>query len=115
MGPQSTVPDFLQALAAVAEFGGGIALIFGFLTTIAAFGILCNMIGALWLVHIPQGHAFVNPGGASMELPALFLAIAFCLMLTGPGTWSLDAMMFGRGRVAVDERTPTELRIDRAA
>jgi putative oxidoreductase len=41
----SSVPSFLQALAALAEFGGGIALILGLLTPVAAFGLVCQMIG----------------------------------------------------------------------
>src|SRR5919106_6345705 len=53
----SAVPSFLQVLAAVAEFGGGIALILGLLTPIAAVGIICQMVGALLLVHLQQGHA----------------------------------------------------------
>ena len=37
MPPQSPVPGILQALAALSEFGGGLALILGLLTPIAAF------------------------------------------------------------------------------
>ena len=35
MGPDATVPGVLQLLAAVSEFGGGIALIIGLLTRLA--------------------------------------------------------------------------------
>src|SRR5262245_3700726 len=35
MGPDAPVPAFLQFLAALSEFGGGIALIFGLLTPLA--------------------------------------------------------------------------------
>ena len=64
----SSVPSFLQALAALAEFGGGIALIFGLLTPIAAFGLVCQMIGALLLVHVPQGHPLVSQSGPLPQL-----------------------------------------------
>src|SRR5207245_5587211 len=53
-GP-APVPGFLQALAALSEFGGGIALILGFLTPLAALGIACTMITAISMVHIPAG------------------------------------------------------------
>jgi len=92
----SSVPAFLQALAAIAEFGGGIGLILGLLTPIAALGLVCQMIGALVLVHLPQGHAFVSQGGPSYELPLIYLVIAISLIALGPGKWSLDARLFAR-------------------
>src|SRR5688572_9585065 len=92
----SSVPSFLQALAALAEFGGGIALIFRLLTPIAAFGLVCQMLGALLLVHIPQGHPFVAQGGPSHELPLVYLVMAIMLIVLGPGKWSLDALLFAR-------------------
>src|SRR5918992_2482454 len=72
----SAVPSFLQALAALAEFGGGIALILGLLTPIAAFGLVCQMLGALLLVHLPQGHPFVSQGGPSYELALIYLVMS---------------------------------------
>jgi putative oxidoreductase len=92
----SSVPSFLQALAAVAEFGGGIALILGLLTPIAAFGLVCQMLGALFLVHLPQGHPFVSQGGPSYELALIYLVMSVTLIALGPGKWSLDARSFGR-------------------
>jgi putative oxidoreductase len=115
MGPNSTVPDYMQALSAVAEFGGGAALVLGFLTPIAALLIIGNMIGALWLVHVPAGHPFVSTSGGSMELPGLYLATGLLYFFAGPGTWSLDALMLGGGRMAIEERAPTELHLDHAA
>src|ERR671915_1392369 len=89
MGGQG-VPSFLQALAAFAEFGGGIALVLGLLTPIAAFGIVCQMLGALLLVHLPQGHPFVSQGGPSYELALIYLVMSIMLIVLGPGKWSLD-------------------------
>src|SRR5438876_1563329 len=53
MGAEAPVPGFLQGLAVLAEFGGGLALIVGLLTPLAAFGIACTMVVALAMVHIP--------------------------------------------------------------
>src|SRR5918999_5784893 len=94
MGGQG-VPSFLQALAAFAEFGGGIALVLGLLTPIAAFGLVCQMLGALLLVHLPQGHPFVSQAGPSYELALVYLVVAILLIVLGPGKWSLDAALFG--------------------
>jgi len=46
---QASVPGFLQGLAALSEFGGGLALIAGLLTPLAAFGIACTMVVAVGL------------------------------------------------------------------
>ena len=93
------VPSFLQALAALAEFGGGIALLLGLLTPLAALGIGCQMLGALFMVHFPMGHPFVAAtGGPSYELPLVYLALAILLLVMGPGRWSFDALLFGRTR-----------------
>ena len=55
----STVPPILQALAAWSEFGGGLALILGVLTPLAALSIAGTMAGAIWLVHFPRADPFV--------------------------------------------------------
>ena len=70
MGPQASVPAIFQALAALAEFGGGMALIVGLLTRLASLGIATNMIVALAIVHLPQGDPFVSKtGGGPMSWP----------------------------------------------
>src|ERR1700741_4641431 len=45
------IPAPLAFLAIAAEFFGGLGLILGFLTRIAAFGIAVNMVVAISLVH----------------------------------------------------------------
>src|SRR5438874_2313002 len=56
MGPKASVPGFLQGLAALSEFGGGLALIAGLLTPLASLGIACTMMVAVGYFHVPQGH-----------------------------------------------------------
>lgn len=96
MGP-SGPPGFMQALAAISEFGGGFAILLGLLTPLASLGIICTMIGALFLALLPKGAVFVsNSGGASYELPLMFLVVAIAFITLGPGTLSVDALLFGR-------------------
>ncbi|MGA9525045.1 MAG: DoxX family protein [Myxococcaceae bacterium] len=91
MGPDSGMPGVLQALAALAEFGGGLAWILGVLTPLASFGVLATMAVAV-IKHVAQGHPFVGKGG-SYEGALLYLGIALVFMLRGPGRYSLDALL----------------------
>ena len=94
-------PAPLQAAAAVAEFGGGIALILGALTPLFALLLAGTMGFALFKVHLPAGHAFVatGPNEPNFELAAVYLAVMICLLLTGPGTLSIDAFLFRKREV----------------
>src|SRR5918996_1270332 len=51
-----------------------------FLRALAALGIVCQMLGALFLVHFPMGHRFVASGGPSYELPLVYLTLAILLL-----------------------------------
>ena len=91
------VPGFLQMLAAVSEYFGGMALMFGLLTRPAAFGLLCTMTVAAVMGHMMNGDPFVNPkGGGSYELASVYWAISALLLTTGAGAYSLDAWLFRR-------------------
>src|SRR5689334_23090442 len=63
MGADSNMPSFLQALAAISEFGGGFAWMIGFLVPIASLGIFCTMVVAISR-HLSHGDPFVGKGGA---------------------------------------------------
>jgi putative oxidoreductase len=96
MGPDAPVPGFLQALAALSEFGGGIALILGLLTPLAMFGLTVTMIVAITTVRLKAGDPFVaRGGGRSYELAALYLVVSLLALIAGPGKLSLDAKIFG--------------------
>src|SRR5512145_2267583 len=56
------IPPLFAALAIAAEFLGPIALLFGFLTRFAAFGIVAVMATAVTLVHWKVGF-FMNWAG----------------------------------------------------
>ena len=80
-------------LAICAEFFGGIGLIVGFLTRIAAFGITCNMLVAILTVHLPNGF-FMNwtgqKKGEGYEYHLLAIALAFAILVKGCGALSID-------------------------
>jgi putative oxidoreductase len=92
------IPAPFAFLAICAEFLGGIGLIVGFLTRIAAFGIFCNMTIAVLMVHRHVGF-FMNWGGnqkgEGFEYHLLALAIAIAIMIAGAGALSIDAALSG--------------------
>lgn len=85
MGADAPVPGVLQALAALAEFGGGLAWILGLLTPLASVGMLITMTVAAFF-HVNKGDTFV----AGYELALVYWVIAFLLLTAGPGRYSLD-------------------------
>lgn len=94
MGAESNIPAFLQALAAISEFFGGLFVTIGLLTPLAAFGILCTMAYAVFKHAILNGHPFV--GKPSYELAALYFVISLLIMLVGAGNISIDYLIFGK-------------------
>src|SRR6266849_2438738 len=87
------IPAPLAFLAIVAEFFGGLGLILGCLTRMAAFGIGMNMLVAIVTVHGAFG-LFMNWTGAQQgegfEYHLLVLAMVAFLMIRGAGALSVD-------------------------
>ncbi len=92
------IPAPFALLAIAAEFFGGIGLILGLLTRIAAFGISVNMLVAIFMVHLPNG-LFMNwtgqQKGEGYEYHLLVLAITAVLMIRGAGAFSVDRALGG--------------------
>ena len=106
--------DFLGPLVAFVEFFGGIAIVLGLLTRLAALGVGVTMLVAILTVHLKQG--FFNPGG--IEFPLALLASAAALVLTGAGAYSADAAIakrVGDGASADAAQDSPQVRARRAA
>lgn len=86
------LPGITGPLVAIVEFFGGLALVIGLLTRLAAFAIACDMLGAILLVHI--GNGFFAPKG--FEFVLTLFASAVALMFAGPGAFSADDALFRR-------------------
>lgn len=97
MPAPSPVPGIFQFLAALSEFGGGIALILGLLTRVASLGLAITMLVATLTHAFAFGDPFVNLSGGSSFEPALtYFVIAILIMIVGPGKYSVDAKVFGQ-------------------
>jgi len=87
------IPALFAFLAIAAEFFGGLGLIVGLLTRVAAFGIFCNMVVAVAMVHHQFG-LFMNwtgtQKGEGFEFHLLVMAITVFLMIRGAGAASVD-------------------------
>jgi len=87
------VPAFLALLVIAAESVGALGLIVGFATRLCAFGILCDMVGAIYLVHWPNGffmNWFGQQRGEGFEYHLLVIGMALALIIAGGGRLSLD-------------------------
>ena len=95
MGPDAGTPGFFQALAAISEFGGGLAWILGALMPLASFGLLCTMAVAVHFHAVIKGDPGVGFEG-SYEPALVYFCIALLFLLLGPGRYSVDALIFGK-------------------
>lgn len=104
---QVGIPGPLFDIAGILEFIGGLALIFGFLTRIAAILFVFEMIGTT-LIHITklynapinrgiyeQGYKATKGFMFGWELDMVILVSALALFVIGPGIISLDYLLFG--------------------
>jgi putative oxidoreductase len=89
------LPTFMAYLVVGAEFVGGILVVVGFVTRLAALAILVDMLVAIFKVHLPHG-LFASNGG--FEFPLACAAIAFALIFTGSGPIAIDWLWGSKGR-----------------
>jgi len=90
-------PTLMGFIAAMSEFGGGLFLALGLFTRTSSFFLMMTMIVAT-LMHVTQGDSF---GRYSHALEAAILF--FSLLLIGPGTLSLDSIIFNKSKLPEDD------------
>lgn len=76
-------PPLMAWVLALTEFLGGLALIFGWKTRLAALGLTIVQVVAIGKVHAPQG-------ASGAEFNSVLLAATGALALTGSGKVAID-------------------------
>ena len=89
-------------MVTIAETLGGIGLILGVLTPLAACAVVGAMICA-WAVNVSQGAFWSEP----FNVPFLLFIGATTLLFTGAGAYSVDARVLGRPPVVAADRGRT--------
>ena len=100
-------PGVMGPFIGFLELLGGLALIAGLLTRLAGAGLAANMLGAMFLVHLPAG--FFMPNG--YEFVLILAASAATLAITGAGHYSLDGLLARRqSKAAIQVQVRSTLR-----
>ena len=87
------LPGVAAPAISTLELAGGGALIAGFFARPIAFLLMCDVLTALFLVHLKNGF-FVGKGG--VELVMTLAAAALAIAVAGPGTLSADRVLAAR-------------------
>ena len=91
------IPAPLALLSVAAQFLGGLGLIVGLLSRVAAFGIVIVMSVALLVIHRKFGffmNWFGEKQGHGIEYHVLVLALGLTVMIRGAGAFSLDQVLY---------------------
>jgi putative oxidoreductase len=88
-------PGYFAYIAGILEVFGGLMLIVGLFTRIAAFLLACEMGVALWKVHMLVAKPLAVE---NYQFPLVLAASAFLLATVGAGIISIDQAIFREGR-----------------
>jgi putative oxidoreductase len=91
------LPSTVAFLVIAGEFFGGVALIVGLFSRLAAFGIALTMVGAVATVHFRYGlflNWFGDRAGHGYEYHLLAIALALVVIVKGAGAFSVDRLIF---------------------
>jgi putative oxidoreductase len=87
------IPWIFALFAILIEFFGGVALVLGIYTRVAALLVGLELLVAAWMVHLKNGF-FMNWGGQQkgegIEFFILVAGISLALVLKGGGACSVD-------------------------
>ncbi|MEV6360192.1 DoxX family protein [Nocardia asteroides] len=84
-------PSLSTALVIAGELGGGILLVLGLATPLAAGAVLATILTAwMWKQGMIPGFQYNAGTPTGVELDTILAGAALAIILTGPGRWSFD-------------------------
>jgi putative oxidoreductase len=96
------IPGTAVILVGIVEFFGGLALIVGLGTRVAAAALAADMVGAIATAGRVEGGTF------NLGVAPLMLVLMLVLLWTGPGMWSLDRAVASRVSGRLTRSTTTD-------
>jgi putative oxidoreductase len=90
------LPKFAAFMVTATETAGGMGLLLGLLTPLAACAVIAAMIDA-WAVNVSAAAFWSDP----FNVPFLIAVGAAALLFTGAGLYSVDARIVGRSRAGL--------------
>ena len=96
MQPSDQLPASMLTLfkvLSIAEPLGGLSMIAGFLTPLAAIGMSVLMLGVINMKINTMHMGFIGSQGTGWEFDFLVLCGALCVLFSGPGKISLERML----------------------
>ena len=82
-------------ILSIAEPAGGLGVLVGFLTQLAALGLVVAMLGALQFLITKVHRKFKGDNVAGWEFEFMLLIVALALAILGGGKYALDHVIFG--------------------
>ena len=94
------IPPAFAVLGACGEFFGGLGVLFGCLSRVAAFGVACSMATAAIVRHLIPGYGYLMnwhgalPFGAEgFEFHTLAIGMSLAIVFGGAGVFSVDYVL----------------------
>ena len=85
------MPLPVAALVGYGELLGGLGVLFGVLSRIASAGLMLIMLGAIFIVHLPNGY---NSQKGGFEYALTLALLALVIIIVGPARWMLGKYIF---------------------
>jgi putative oxidoreductase len=93
------LPAWLGYVSAFTEFLGGLLILVGLFTRVAALGVCLDLFVAIWKVHLHNG-LIGSPDRPGYEFALAAFALAFAIIFFGGGPIAMDHILRGGGRGA---------------
>ena len=87
------LPEFQWFASAATEITVGVLLLAGFLTSLAATGLVAVMVVAFWTVHRSVGFWVTARPDEGWEYVMVLASVGLAIAVGGPGAFSVDAAL----------------------